>query len=162
MKTKFRNFYRTLASALMPLLGFTACGNDDPYNYLCLYGTPTSDYHVKGTVTDENGTPIKGIKVVMHEMNGSYDYRADSTFTDADGCFTSKELDAIGDLDNNNAKKSLKVSLEDIDGEANGGTFATDTIHGDEMNVTRTKKGDGNWNRGSFELSATKKMKKKQ
>ena len=53
----------TLLSGALALLGFTGCSdiNDAPD----LYGTPSVDYRVLGTVTDEEGKPLEGIQVVM-------------------------------------------------------------------------------------------------
>ena len=52
-----------LLSGALALLGFTGCSdiNDAPD----LYGTPSVDYRVLGTVTDEEGKPLEGIQVVM-------------------------------------------------------------------------------------------------
>ena len=66
MKVKFLHWYNALAATLLSLLGFSSCGeigNEEP----CLYGSPTSSFHAKGNVADEDGTPIKGIKAVVVE-----------------------------------------------------------------------------------------------
>ena len=56
MKVKFLHWYNALAATLLSLLGFSSCGSeiDEP----CLYGSPTSSFHVKGNVTAEDGLLI--------------------------------------------------------------------------------------------------------
>lgn len=52
---------------LFSLLGFaSACSDDDEQEQngnLCMYGCPSVTFSVKGTVTDEAGRPIPGIRV---------------------------------------------------------------------------------------------------
>lgn len=50
--------------------------------------------------------------------------------------------------------------MTDEDGDANGGTFANDTVRNKEIVKKQTKKGDGNWMMGIYELTANKKLKK--
>jgi hypothetical protein len=49
--------------------------------------------------------------------------------------------------------------FEDVDGEANGGLFAADSISSDAMAKEKVKKGDGNWYEGGYELTANAKLK---
>ena len=51
---------------ILGVLGFSACGDDDPADTPVAYGTPTATYIYRGTVTDEEGNPIEGIDVVFH------------------------------------------------------------------------------------------------
>jgi hypothetical protein len=53
----------------------------------------------------------------------------------------------------------MKVVFEDVDGEANGGLFAADSISSDAMAKEKVKKGDGNWYEGGYELTANAKLK---
>lgn len=50
---------------LLSLLGFaSACSDDEENNEnLCMYGCPSVSFNVKGTVTNEAGQPIPGIRV---------------------------------------------------------------------------------------------------
>lgn len=52
--------------------------------------------------------------------------------------------------------------LEDVDGKANGGEFATDTIKSENITVEQVEKGEGAWDCGSYEVTANGKMKKKK
>ena len=57
---------------------------------------------------------------------------------------------------------STKLVVEDIDGEANGGEFLSDTLDVDHKKALKTKEGDGRWYEGVFEVSQDVKLKKKQ
>lgn len=164
MKVKFLHWYNALAATLLTLLGFSSCssenGGDD---YPVLYGSPTSSFHAKGNVTDEDGTPIRGIKAVVVEDYGHEEsYRLDSAYTDSKGNYVTDERSMSGTIDWVHKQKRLKVILEDVDGEANGGEFATDTIKSEDITVEQVGKGEGTWDWGTFEVTANGKMKKKK
>ena len=60
MKVRFNRWYNAVLTALLSMLGFS-CSSDEPEEYgpiVLEYGVPHADYIVKGTVTDETGTPI--------------------------------------------------------------------------------------------------------
>ena len=162
MKVKFLHWYNALAATLLSLLGFSSCGElgtDEP----CLYGSPTSSFHAKGNVTAEDGTPIQGIKaVVVDDYGHDGAYRMDSAYTDSKGDYVTKEKSMDGTIDWVHKEKRLKVILEDVDGGANGGEFATDTIKSENITVEQVGKGEGTWDWGSFEVTANGKMKKKK
>ena len=120
MKVKFLHWYNALAATLLSLLGFSSCGseNEEP----CLYGSPTSSFHAKGNVADEDGTPIKGIKAVVVEDYGhDRSYRMDSAYTDSKGDYVTKEKSMDGTIAWVHKEKRLKVIIEDVDGGANAG-----------------------------------------
>ena len=118
------------------------------------YGTPTVDFHVVGQVTDADGKPIEGIRVTTR---GYYDFNngtmEQTTYTDKEGRYATKEVKSIG------IDPGMKIVFEDVDGEANGGLFAADSISSDAMAKEKVKKGDGNWYEGGYELTANAKLK---
>lgn len=152
MKKKWYRIANSSLSALLVLLGFEACtgmenGGEE-------YGTPTVDFHVVGQVTDAEGKPIEGIRVTTR---GYYDFNdgtmEQTTYTDKEGRYATKEVKSIG------IDPGMKVVFEDVDGEANGGLFAADSISSDAMTKEKVKKGDGNWYEGGYELTANAKLK---
>ncbi len=153
-----------MTGVLLSLLGFSSCNKneiDDPGNNICLYGTPTTHYIIKGKVTDTDGKPINGVKV---EANDTYDDRRrpltdEPVYTDEKGEYSAN---AWGISSDGQGNILLEVTFEDVDGEANGGTFANDTVRGKDMTIEKVKDGDGAWNRGTYEITANKTMKKKQ
>lgn len=129
-------------SALLSLLGFSGCSG---FGFgLCEYGTPTTDYQIRGTVTSNDGSPIKDIRVTIAQSEWD---RQDTLYTDQDGKFASQILKDwyIGDQ---------TVRFHDIDGEANGGKFKPDTLPVRNLDSKRIKKGDGDWYQGLYELKA--------
>ena len=53
-----------------------------------------------------------------------------------------------------------EIIFEDVDGEANGGLFQSDTIRVQTLPKTQTEKGNG-WYNGKYEVQADIKLKKK-
>ena len=164
MNKKKRWNVESLLSGALALLGFAGCTNinDAPD----LYGTPSVDYKVIGTVTDEQGKPLKDIQVIVKNPNG-WSYYDDNTsreslppqvipdtlYTDKDGKFTSNNVHAI-------SVSKFTVEIQDIDGEANGGKFLQKQFTKNDFNEKRIKKGKGFYN-GEYEYSKTVQLKRK-
>lgn len=51
-------FVGTLLTAVLAILGFSGCKEE------LMYGTPHSDFEISGIVTDEDGDPMEGIRVI--------------------------------------------------------------------------------------------------
>ncbi len=158
MKARFTHWYNALAATLLSLLGFSSCGeNGLNGGNECLYGTPTSTFQVKGNVTDEEGSPIKGIKAKVEVGKGGLSKGNIVAETDSKGNYV---LDNA--LIGTPTSSEMKVIFEDVDGDANGGTFANDTVQGKDLTIKQTSEKDGTWNLGSYEITANAKLKKKQ
>ena len=54
----------------------------------------------------------------------------------------------------------IKLIVEDVDGEANGGKFRSDTLDIDSSKAVKTSEGTGTWDMGTYELRTDIKMKK--
>ncbi len=139
MKKIVRTVNCVLGAALA-LLGFSACDGTMADEY----GTPTVDYQVKGTVTDEAGNPIENIQVTLEN-------ETDTMRTDANGQFQSPELRSIS--------ISPRIKFEDTDGSANG-LFVSTTTSLDEAEQTQLEKGDGNWYQGKFEVNIQQQLRR--
>ena len=164
MNKKKRWNVESLLSGALALLGFAGCSNikDAPD----LYGTPSVDYKVIGTVTDEQGKPLKDIQVIVNNPNG-WSYYDDNTsreslppqvipdtlYTDKDGKFTSNNVHAI-------SVSKFTVEIQDVDGEANGGEFLQKQLTKNDFNEKRIKKGKGFY-KGEYEYSKTVQLKRK-
>ena len=76
---------------------------------------------VQGTVTDPEGNPIEHIQVSLDWERAE---RTDTVYTSSDGIFRAEALIPKG------GSTTLTVTLEDIDGEKNGGAYekTTETI----------------------------------
>ena len=160
MKVRFNRWYNAVLTALLSVLGFS-CSIDEPDEYgtiLMEYGTPYADYLFKGNVTNEAGQPVRGIKTslksVFDNENEHYVLGLDSVETDISGNY---QLKYVGTQD-----RGLKIIVEDIDGEANGGEFLSDTLDIDYKKAVQTKKSDEFWYEGAYEISQDIKLKKKK
>ena len=147
-------------SGLLALLGFSACSEEGGDNILPEYGTPTVDFQIKGQVTDAEGNPIEGIQVITKPAYGVYTdvtngswKKADTTYTDAEGNFESSLLQSVA--------MEGKLLFEDVDGEANGGTFQTDSASLQEAEAVQLEEGHG-WYDGRYELTLNKQLTKEE
>ena len=164
MKVRINRWYNVVLTALLSVLGYACSSSDeDDWGGLCMYGTPHADYQFSGTVTDESGSPVKGIKVSAKNVYRRYDstvvetYGVDSTLTDSKGKYA---VEAEGYL----GEQILKLIVEDIDGELNGGAFKSDTIDIDFDSAKKIKepdKEDDSWSSGTFSITQDIKLKKK-
>lgn len=133
-----------LLAGILGILGFAGCDGlgEEPD----MYGCPIVDFQVKGAVTSENGEPLKGIQVVVRTAWDNNPHIADTVYTDAEGEFKSHELSSVS-ID------KQKVYFNDVDGDANGGAFKSDSIKLVDMDKKLLEKGDG-WYNGKYELSS--------
>ena len=156
MKVRFNRWYNAVLTALLSMLGF-GCSIDEPEEYgtpIMEYGTPYADYIFKGTVTDEAGTPIQGIKTSLKNVfENDYVLGLDSVETDVSGSY---QLKYVGMQD-----RGLKIIVEDIDGEANGGEFLSKMLDIDYKKAVKTKEGS-NWYEGAYDITQDIKLKKKK
>lgn len=152
MKVRLNRWYNAVLTALLGLLGFESCDSPDEYGPIPVaYGTPHADFIVKGVVTDEANHPIEGIRA---QFLNDYNWGAISTTTDASGNYEVKATTFSDFYD-------CLLVVEDIDGEANGGEFLSDTLDLSKSKPVQVKKGDGGWYQGTYELSHDIKLKKK-
>lgn len=159
MKVRFYRWYNAVLTALLSMLGY-GCSSDEPDMYgtpVAEYGVPYATYMVEGTVTDEANNPIQGIKTSIKGIfpNGDKVYvdAVDSVLSDASGKY---QLRYRG-MD----RPEYKLIVEDIDGEANGGEFLSDTLDIEYGKAVKVKNGDGAWNGGEYQIQQAVKLKKK-
>ena len=128
MKVRFYRWYNALLSSLLAMLGFASCSSDeDEGHFVQMYGVVIPNIEWRGVVTNEAEAPIQGISTLVKYAIKDYDdpskvdyYTVDSVSTDANGRFAVHVPD-IKDAD-------YKLILQDVDGEANGGTLQSDTL----------------------------------
>ena len=155
MKVRFNRWYNAILTALLSMLGFSCDGSGG--SEVEEYGCPSADYIIKGNVTDEAGTPVQGIKTSLKQvyktMTETHVYGIDSIQTSESGNYQLKSNGIPAGL--------TKLIVEDVDGEANGGEFLSDTLDINYDKAVQTKKGDGKWYAGTYEISQDVKLKKK-
>lgn len=108
MKSKF-------VVALLGLLGFWGCDflRETPE----MYAPGPAIFEIKGKVT-EKGNPIAGIRVTAKSSDDTKISFEEIT-TDVEGNYSLRNRQSRG--------MTFVVTVEDVDGEANGGDFATQT-----------------------------------
>lgn len=155
MKTKIYRLYGAVLSVLLSVLGFSSCSKEEMMEE---YGSPHADFIMQGTVTDEQGNEINGILVSAERYQD---------FNDGRYWFNlfSKKTDYFGEyylyFENLLGSKYTKLIVQDVDGEANGGEFASDTLDIDYESAEQIKKSDGNWYEGTFRITQNIQLKKK-
>lgn len=146
MKVRFYHWYNALLTVLLSALGYS-CSSDEIVDE---YGVPIVDYLVKGQVTHDAWRPIQGIKVKA--PYGFFDgSEGQSVLTDENGNFSLDEFKTI---------PNAELIIEDVDGEANGGEFQSDTIKIWDLPKKQIEKGSG-WCEGKYEVTANIRLKKK-
>lgn len=158
MKSCINKLWKYLAAAVLGVLGFSSCGEIiEPAG---MYGSPYADFKALGSVKDENGKPIEGIKVKVNRYVYSSDESdkelewidKDSTYTDVKGTYSmSKRVWPP-------ALVETKIFFEDIDGPAHGGEFLPAEVIPE---TTHDKESTGSWNHGTIEAKADVVLKKK-
>ena len=129
---------------LMALLGFGVQGCDkidNPFGggEVCMYGTPTVEFHLSARVVDSDGRPIEGIEV-RTKYGGSFDSK--TGFSDYQG-----NIEAYSRY--LTPGSCQEVIFYDVDGEANGGEFAELSLNIADK-LVKVKEGDGGWNMGGY------------
>lgn len=143
---------KTLLSGALVLLGFSACskdtvdgGGETPVEY----GSPYANYRVMGEVSDEEGNPLEGIRVIVQK----HPLMADTVYTDAEGVFQTDKIKS-------GLLYAHDVAFDDVDGEAGGGEFESAQIPIEDFESKKIEEGEG-WYNGEYELSTKVQMKKK-
>ena len=143
MKTSLTIRWRRVLGALTGVLGFGGC-----FLTSCakMYGCPSTDYKLVGDVKDVRRNPIPGIRVVFDRFPEDKEYGKDTLYTDQSGHFEKDLPDAYWN-------EGSIVKFEDVDGSENG-SFRTKVLSNDELEFKQTKKGDGKWYSGAFDVRA--------
>ncbi len=162
MKVRFNRWYNAVLTALLSMLGYS-CSSDEAEMPI-EYGTPTTHYQISGIVTDENGTAIKDIKVstkyvLLDDKGNVCTHGTDginSMQTDGLGKYAFRFSKAMGEPD-------IKLFVKDIDGDANGGAFKSDTLDIDYESAIKIKDAytKQRWSAGTYAITQNIKLKKK-
>ncbi len=106
-------FVKTLALPFLVAPIFVSCMVDDPEDKFDFSsdGQPIANYQIMGKVSDEDGKPINGIRVIA-DYSTDVIYRADTLYTDQEGEYS--KFMSIPRVD------KFYMSFTDIDGQANG------------------------------------------
>ncbi len=133
--------YRCICMVLGAILGSGCSNSMDPpeYGVMPEYGVPTGTINITGRVVDDQGAPISGVQVSFQG--------AGADTTDAQGGWAiHRENDNIPcDVSNDT---NCTIEAEDIDGPANGGTYAPSEV---VLDLEQTDPGSGSYDLGTWE-----------
>lgn len=142
-----------LLGSVLTMLGFNGCG-ENPFNSVCLYGTPYANFDVKGAVLNEDGDKLEGMKVTTKEV-----YQEQNTVvwanvlqqssTDARGRYQHQGRWYPHGVDDSQV---LRVVVEDPKG-----AYAADSV---DVELTHTKEGKGDWCDGTDVSTADFRLKR--
>lgn len=155
MKTKIYRLYGAVLSVLLSVLGFSSCSKEEMREE---YGSPHADYIMQGTVTDEQGNEINGILVSAEEYQDINDGKCWVNLASKKTSYYGEYQLYYQDFPES---KYTKLIVQDVDGEANGGEFASDTLDIDYESAEQIKKSDSNWYEGTFRITQNIQLKKK-
>lgn len=152
MKSRIKNFWKYLAAAVLGVLGFSSCGEEiEPEG---MYGSPYASFKALGTVKDEAGKPIEGIKV---SVNKDWSQWGEGIITD--NIFTDAKGEYILDQRIWPAEPVVTIFFEDVDGAANGGEFASAEAKPDIKSTQEIT--EDRWRKAVIEAKADIVLKKK-
>jgi putative lipoprotein (rSAM/lipoprotein system) len=136
MKIEYLKLKKWLLVSLGGLLGINmvACGGEE-------YGCPEGTYHVRGTVTNEEGDPIEGIGVGKRYLEEWPEFEYYDT-TDSDGRYDVRILCDPGE--------PSQIEIVDIDAEQHG--HYRDTVVTVVAGGNAFHGGDGNWYAGTANI----------
>lgn len=151
IKKKFYGLLNTVLASVLTMLGLSGC---DAFNEVDLYGSPYAKYDVKGTIINEEGEQLEGMKVTPKEIHtydgleGYYAYELESTSTDSKG-----QYHASGTWTGHYPYSiNLRIVIEDPQH-----VYATDSV---DVTLTRTNKNKGEWCVGTDEGTADLRLKR--
>lgn len=144
-----------LLGSLLAVMGFSACEEQ-----ALMYGAVYADYTIKGAVTNEADEPLSGIRIrspwTVNYNDTIYTVKEDTVYTDANGEFTYTYMLPGASM----REEGTPLLIEDIDNEANGGSYAPDSVSVSFDGVELT--GGKGWYMGKAEKEVNIRLKEKQ
>ena len=146
-----RKHFISLCRKLLALLGVGAALNScDIFNFgACMYGCPSADYKITGSVKDEMGNPIKGIAISQYQPAGPND-DGSVIYDGWEGeAFATTAEDGTFDIFQNMFPMTgMQLMFRDVDGTENGGDFEDQSVSVEFRQVEKSK---DSWYEGVFE-----------
>lgn len=150
MRKKFYALLNLLLAPVLAMLGFSGCDN----NVVCLYGSPYAKYDVKGTILNEEGKQLEGMKVTSKEIytnenvEGYFGHELNTTSTDSKG-----QYQATGNWTGFHPGNTLlRIVVEDPQH-----VYATDSV---DVTLKRTDKDKDDWCQGTDVGTADLRLKR--
>ncbi len=147
MAKNLLTYLNKVLETVIGALGLTGCmavkyGVPEP---VAMYGCPVARFAAEGTVTNEQGEPIKGVKVTAGERQYMSEESMGKALTDEQGQYHLK-IDAMFPAD------SIWLYADD-----STGVYAADSAR---VKVEYEGNGDGMWNMGDGKAEADFRLKR--
>lgn len=146
MRKSFYGMLNLMLAPVLAILGFSGCDNE-----VCLYGCPYAKYDVKGTVLNEEGEQLEGVKVTPKEIYKYDDFEGcevcKATSTDSKG-----QYQATGSWGGYMPGSVLRIVVEDPQH-----VYASDSV---DVTLTRTNKDKDDWCEGTDVGTADFRLKR--
>jgi putative lipoprotein (rSAM/lipoprotein system) len=144
------------------LLAFLGVGCEELGIVEVMYGSPSAHFSVKGKVTDEQGNPIQNLDVSFHGVISNEEGQTmvvPNSYipvkTDTKGTYVIETGGII-------PYTTIQVNVEDTDGSANGGEFASDSLRNSSYTFIKDKKDKNAWSVGTADIMMPDIKLKKQ
>lgn len=162
MIARIRHIYELIAGAILSLLGLGSCSDlPNIINGVDEYGMPHASYKIIGEVQSEDGSPIQGIKVKYSRLEYTDDNGVKQYYQTEDNEFLTDKDGKVNSLANDwsTDPREITITLEDIDGEANGGEFQGLVLQEDQLSIDFKKDNKSSWHKGDYTISFAAKLK---
>ncbi len=144
---KVSTLLKLICTGGMAMLGF-ACSNSDEPNS-CMYGTPYSEFEIKGSVVDEDGQAVENATVIVTEKNVSSDkLQYGKAASSADGTFN-----IVNTCGGSAAELKVVCTPHDSKLEADSMVIATQSVSTEKPN---------SWYMGLYHATVNFVLKKKK
>lgn len=140
MNAKLTHLMQLILSAIISLLGFSSCELFQEQRDM--YGTPIAEYQVKGCVTDADDNPIAGLRVVITETGFGEENDMQTLTTNKNGEYISEKKER--------KYRTNTLTITDIDGDENGGSFKEKTFNLNEIKPVLDKSKAEGWYEGVY------------
>ena len=117
-----------------------------------MYGSPYAHYSVKGTVTDEKGSPIKDLEVRLYGVT-TYEGQEYAIPNHLEPVKTDQQGTYHLEMSYGSYYDKLQINVEDIDGAANGGEFASDSLRSSTLTFLKNKDDKNMWFVGNADIT---------
>ena len=142
--------FKKILVGAMALMGFSACGSN--HGPQVEYGCPHATLRVNATVVDEDGNPVGNTKLLLRDLEKNHDLVQVETGEDGT---VSDTLQLFADL---RLTSGANVVYYGEDNEEHSGKFKDDSV---TVKAEQIKKGEGNWEKGTYEMNVNLKLQKK-
>lgn len=148
-KKQWMQICNQMLSAVLVLLGFSACDSLGPGDVPCMYGQPHAKFEIKGKVLDSNKQAISKARIIVKNVtnaNSDIPWQRDTLYTKDAGEYLHTDDSAWPEM-------TYRIVCEDPSG-----------VHKSDSTEVKMKPtgGDGSWNAGSDSREVNFELKKKE